>query len=260
MRYQRFRLATDQKEWSALLAPDQFLMTDADGSIWLYAPTTASLPLEGGEEVDLKEYVDWGVQWSTHSPDFKDYALQVDLSKYTSLKESFPMLHLKAGPGFGDLSHPTTRLTLAMMAPHVKGREVIDIGCGSGILSLSALLLGAQCVWGLDIDPEALVHAQENARLNGLESQVQFLQTADFSHLPPSGAVIVMNMIRTQQQQAWAALPHLHNLSAALFTSGILVTERKRYLSECAKRGWTLNEERTEGDWMAFSWKGKGRR
>jgi ribosomal protein L11 methyltransferase len=254
---------TELPEWVESRT-DCFALEQPDGSTSLYLPLTSPTEAEqllsanpsfvSFEPVELKDYIDWGVQWSTHSPDFQDYRLEIDLSKYTGTLETYPHLYLEAGPGFGDLSHPTTRLTLAMIGPHVKGKQVIDIGCGSGILTLAALLLGAKTAFGLDIDPEALSHAVTNARLNHLENKAHFEKPEKFEFTLSENPVILMNMIRTEQQQAWASLPSLHPLKATWITSGILIAERDLYLDECLKRGWTLIEERQEGDWMAFKW------
>lgn len=263
MRYYRFLLesVSDQPECIGS-STEHFAITEEDGTTWLYLPLSSSEEackimsktpsFIRFEETDIKDYVDWGVQWSDHSPDFKDYTLQVDLSKYTSLAKKFPILKLDAGPGFGDLSHPTTRLTLAMMAQHVQNKNVIDIGCGSGILTLASILLGAKWAYGIDIDKDALLHAQKNATLNGLEGSVEFGTPDKNMVFPSEDLVLVMNMIRSQQQEAWASLPQLHSVKAICFTSGILVTERKQYLEECIKRGWKLIEESQQGDWMAF--------
>lgn len=263
MQYYRFKqnASLEQPAWMQSRT-DFFEFSDPDGTSWLY------LPLESTEEaerlnaitpsfttfeaVELNDYVDWGVQWSNHSPDFKDYCLQVDLAKYTKLPLKYPTLYLNAGPGFGDLSHPTTRLMLALMAPHMKGKKVLDIGCGSGILSLAALFLGAEFAWGIDIEVEALAHAMENARLNNLEEKVSFMQPEEFMSTPPEDVIILMNMIRSQQQVAWGSLPQIHNLPTICITSGVLATERFIYLAECKERGWKLLDEQVQGDWMAF--------
>lgn len=265
MQYYRFHLQDfeDTFAWDEALAPGHFAMTESDGSTWYYfnlALQEEAVALqhkygfEAFETVEMNDYVDWGVQWSTHSPDFKDYSLQIDLSKYTTVKRQLPMLTLNAGPGFGDLSHPTTRLTLAMMAEHVQNRYVIDVGCGSGILSLAAILLGAQLAHGIDIEQEALQHAVDNAILNQLQHNVSFVLPEQFSLQPNERPLILMNMITSQQREAWRSLPQLHGLSLDIFSSGVLVEEKQSYLEECHKRGWELLEAKQEGDWMAFRW------
>jgi len=76
---------------------------------------------------------------------------------------------LDPGVAFGTGSHPTTRLCLAWLADHVAGdQQVLDYGCGSGILAIAAMKLGAAKAVGVDIDPQAVLAAARNAELNGV--------------------------------------------------------------------------------------------
>jgi ribosomal protein L11 methyltransferase len=73
------------------------------------------------------------------------------------------------GLAFGTGTHPTTGLCLEWLAEHAcEGKTVIDYGCGSGILAIAALKLGARFAWGIDIDPRALQVSADNARRNGV--------------------------------------------------------------------------------------------
>ena len=79
------------------------------------------------------------------------------------------VLHLEPGLAFGTGTHETTRLCLMLLEDLVKpGARVLDVGCGSGILSVAALLLGAQSAVGVDIDPLAVKTAVQNAQRNGV--------------------------------------------------------------------------------------------
>lgn len=83
-------------------------------------------------------------------------------------------LNIRIDPGlaFGTGSHPTTRLVLRWLARTVKGGEtLLDYGCGSGILAITAARLGAQKVTGIDIDPQALHAAAVNAASNGVRAE-----------------------------------------------------------------------------------------
>ena len=82
------------------------------------------------------------------------------------------VLHLEPGLAFGTGTHETTRLCLQLLERYVTpGCTVLDVGCGSGILAVAALLLGAREAVGVDIDELAVKTAAENARLNGVESR-----------------------------------------------------------------------------------------
>ena len=98
-----------------------------------------------------KTDIDWGVEWNAFSPYFQDGLAQIPLSDF--LPSSEENLTLVPGPGFGDLSHPTTLLSLKLLAELAPNQTLIDLGCGSGILGLAALKWGAHFVYGLDIDP-----------------------------------------------------------------------------------------------------------
>ena len=97
-------------------------------------------------------------------------------------------ISIDPGLAFGTGSHPTTRLMLRWLARILKGGEtVLDYGCGSGILAIVAARLGAQGVAGVDIDPQAVSAAQENAAKN--EVVVRF-STPDAFHAEPSDIVV----------------------------------------------------------------------
>ncbi|MDF3055578.1 MAG: ribosomal protein methyltransferase [Gammaproteobacteria bacterium] len=83
--------------------------------------------------------------------------------------KKIPYVILDPGLAFGTGSHPTTALCLEWLVDHVKpGDTVIDYGCGSGILGISAIKLGATKVWAIDNDPQALQATQENALRNNI--------------------------------------------------------------------------------------------
>jgi ribosomal protein L11 methyltransferase len=184
----------------------------------------------------------WHSQWKLFAPNFKDGKAHVDLSPYGSST----VLQLLPGPGFGDFSHPTTRLTLQLMAPHTQNQNVIDIGCGSGILSLAAAALGAKSVYGYDIDPDAVFHAKQNAALNSL--------AIDFEATPPpainTNSILLMNMISSEQSTAWEAFLPTSKFPVRLFTSGIL--DQENYLSWAKHNHWTLVQALQENGWWAF--------
>lgn len=82
------------------------------------------------------------------------------------------VLNLEPGLAFGTGTHETTRLCLEALEKHIfEGAKMLDVGCGSGILSVAGLLLGAESAVGIDIDEVAVKASKENARLNGVEDR-----------------------------------------------------------------------------------------
>lgn len=189
--------------------------------------------------------IDWRSQWELHSPYYRDGLLYVNLQEFGGPDR---LLKLEPGPGFGDLSHPTTRLTLKLLLKYVKDQVVLDVGCGSGILALAASAAGAKAVYGLDIDKEALEHARANAVLNKLE--VRWLLPEQME--PLQGELIAaMNMIRSEQAVAWKSLRPVHPMIKTWITSGVLSEEKKIYLNEAASRGWKVGTVIEEEGWLA---------
>lgn len=194
--------------------------------------------------------IDWQSQWEMHGHDYQDGHVHVDFSGFG--RSGTPLM-LKPGAGFGDLSHATTHLMLRILAKYLKNQIVIDVGCGSGILTFSALAMGAPLAYGIDIDPQALDHSCQNALLNHLERQSHFYLPSEFKWNIHSQAVLVlMNMIRTEQYEAWNSLNSLHHQPCEVITSGIRIEEREMYLDQAAAWGWSLKNEQEEKGWLAF--------
>jgi ribosomal protein L11 methyltransferase len=197
--------------------------------------------------------IDWTSQWIEYGRNFYDGLVHVDLSEFSAQVEQPSILKLEPGPGFGDLSHPTTRLVLKMLGQIPKLNYVIDIGSGSGILALAAAALGALLVDGIDIDPAAIEHAKQNSRLNCLENKVTFSLPNQYT-IPShwDSAVILMNMIWTEQIVAWKSLEQIHHLKGDILVSGLLLEDRGLYLEQAAKWGWFLKSEFQEENWLGL--------
>ncbi|MDL0431198.1 50S ribosomal protein L11 methyltransferase [Marinobacter sp. TBZ242] len=124
-------------------------------------------------DVTLVEDKDWEREWMD---DFKPLRfgerLWIVPSWHDAPDPQAANLLLDPGLAFGTGTHPTTALCLEWLDGHdVSSRQVIDYGCGSGILGLAALLLGADHVIGIDTDPQALEASRENARRNRVEEE-----------------------------------------------------------------------------------------
>lgn len=205
---------------------------------WIESCDKTTLPL-----------IDWESQWALHGLDFHDGAVHVSFEAYG--KEAKPIM-LKPGPGFGDLSHPTTHLVLCLMARCLHGQSVVDIGSGSGVLSLAAIAMGAPFAYGIDIDPAAIEHASQNASFNQMGAFCHFCLPNEFQPDFLKSPLIVMNMISSEQRIAWESLPILHHLPGLRLTSGIRREEREAYMDQIKNWGWTLKEEIEQDGWLGF--------
>lgn len=141
---------------------------DTDLSPLLSTLTTAIYPETLSYQTTIIADEDWQKNFmaSVKPTCFAD-KLWVYPSWHTLPDDHKPCVLLDPGLAFGTGSHATTRLCLEWLAQNIKGGEcVVDYGCGSGILSLAALKLGAKKVWAVDNDPQAIEATLENTRRN----------------------------------------------------------------------------------------------
>ena len=190
--------------------------------------------------------MDYESEWERHAPNFKEGKVHLQLPDGKSID-------LLPGAGFGDLSHPTTHLCLELMQNYIKEKIIIDIGTGSGVLALAALVSGAKKAIGIDIDPAALEHAKENAKLNHLENKIEFYLPGAWKPdaLEPS-YVILMNMISSEQEVAWKSFIKNKKISGILILSGILLEQQEEYRAFAKRFGWKLQEVREKEGWLGF--------
>lgn len=158
-------------------------------------------------------------------------------------------LRLDPGLAFGTGSHPTTRLCLQWLDGHLKGGEsVLDYGCGSGILAIAAMLLGASQADGVDIDPQALRASADNARNNAVD--VRF-------GLPESLAeqqydVVVANILANPLRLLAAMLAGRTKTGGRLVLSGILA-EQADELTAIYAEWFDMQAPETDEGWVRLS-------
>lgn len=129
---------------------------------------------------------------------------------------------LDPGLAFGTGTHPTTRLALRWLEAHVRGGEsVIDFGCGSGILAIAAMKLGAGQAWGVDIDAQALLAARANAMQNRV--QVRFCARADEVDRPAE--LVVANILANPLRVLAPLIARLTAGGGHVALSGILADQ-----------------------------------
>ncbi len=149
--------------------------------------------------------------------------LWVGSAEHTPPVDVKATLFLDPGLAFGTGSHPTTYLCLeALSEVDLTGKTLIDYGCGSGILMLAALKLGARHVWGTDIDPQALEATLENARRNHIDEQV-FDLVLPLANIQVD--LLIANILMTPLVELADTLVHLVKQSGILILSGLLADQ-----------------------------------
>ena len=173
------------------------------------------------------------------------------------------VVRLEPGMAFGTGLHPTTRLCVAALEKWVsQGDSLLDIGTGSGVLSVVAAKLGAKLVIATDIDPLAIRAAKENARLNGVPIAPNQLIVEQGSI--PAGqdgrfSVVVANILAEILiglfEAAYDNVPLAATLAPGghLILSGILEEKAEGVVAAAARQGLREVERRQEGDWVAVT-------
>jgi ribosomal protein L11 methyltransferase len=174
---------------------------------------------------------------------------------------------IKIDPGmaFGTGTHPTTQLCLGLMETVFENREsssdfrVIDVGCGSGILSIAALKLGATAVLGVDIDPESIRNSRENAETNGIGNEL-VLGLGSVGEILEgkfpwrSAKLVVANILAPVIIRLFdGGLAELLEPSGTIILSGILQEQGQGVIEAGQAKGLRLSESRQMGDWVALA-------
>ena len=145
------------------------------------------------------------------------------------------------GIAFGTGTHATTQLCLAQLdAQKLKGRTVLDWGCGSGILAVAALRLGAATATGVDLDPKALLASRKNATLNGVADALSVCQPEGVNDREQYDIVVANILAGTIMDLAPTLDRHLAP-SGILILSGILVAQAARVQASFAQYNLTLS-------------------
>jgi ribosomal protein L11 methyltransferase len=155
--------------------------------------------------------------------------------------------------GFGTGHHASTRLCLAFLQEiAVRGRTVLDVGTGSGLLAIAAARLGASAVTAVDNDRDALDAARENLGLNLVGVPFR-LHDADFQTLADTYAdIVVANLTGELLRRAAADLLKCARPRADLVLSGVLAEEQSRVVGAFESAGATLRTAKAEDEWVGL--------
>lgn len=169
-------------------------------------------------------------------------------------------LRLDPGIAFGTGSHPTTKLSLTALEPYaVPGTRVLDLGCGSGILGIGALVLGADSCLGCDIDPMASEAAMSNAALNGIGKDRMdirigdIIKDASLRRSLGSGYQLVLANIVADVIIALSPIARSFMASDGIFIcSGIIDDRCAEVRAQLEKNGFEIISHTSEEEWHCF--------
>lgn len=207
---------------------------------------------------------DWAHAWKRHYKPMR-IGRRVLLTPAWEKPEPLPndlLVRLEPGMAFGTGLHPTTRLCVAALEDWVQpGDAFLDVGTGSGVLSIVAAKLGARPVWATDIDPLAVRAAKENALRNGIalapgilrieQGSIPAGQTGRFNVIAANIlAEVLVGLFDGTFETVTLAEPLAPG--GRLILSGILEEKSEMVLSAAARQGLKEVERRREADWVSL--------
>lgn len=215
----------------------------------------------GGVETSFVEDSNWENNWREYYKPIEVGEKLVVVPEWEDIPDDGrTALRLDPGLIFGTGSHATTRMCLAALEKYTgEGKTFLDLGCGSGILGIGALVLGsARCV-GCDIDPKAPDVAASNAALNGIGSDRfkvyagNILSDASLRHMLGSGYdAVLANIVSDVIIPLSALVREFMKPGAVFITSGIIDGRQDEVRAALEGNGFEVIEHRNEEEWHCF--------
>jgi len=170
-------------------------------------------------------------------------------------KDGRAVLSIEPGLAFGTGTHATTRLCLETMEDYITPETtLLDLGCGSGILSIAGLLLGAKNATGVDIDSIAVKTAIENGEENGFrEPEYRIIHGDLTDKITKKYDVIVANIIADVIIYFCSVAGQFMKDNAVFIVSGIVDTREADVLKAFDENGFKIKERREENGWLCFA-------
>ena len=202
----------------------------------------------GKHEISMLEDRDWVNEFkSAHGVKIFAERLCVCPSWCELPRDDIPHIVLDPGLAFGTGTHETTAACLEWLAENnIKDKTVIDFGCGSGILALAAVKLGAGKVYAVDIDPQAIQASEANAKRNGITDRLVIAHTDDIQL--PVVDILLANVLLNPLQELASLFSQLVLPAGDLVLSGLLSTQAEECL-EAYQSWFNMDEPVFKQEW-----------
>ncbi|MHA6250931.1 50S ribosomal protein L11 methyltransferase [Oceanobacillus sp. CAU 1775] len=219
------------KSFGIDIGQNQITQNEVDEEDWSTAWKKYYKPVKVSENVTIKPI------WETYEPTSPDEII----------------IELDPGMAFGTGTHPTTMLSIQALEKYMSGNELIlDVGCGSGILSIAAAKLGADTVYAYDLDEIAVKSSKANIAENDLSNKIIVQQNNLLNDIHKQADLIVANILAEIivkfVDDAWENLKN----NGIFITSGIIQDKKQLVLDELVKQGFEVIEIKELEDWVSI--------
>ncbi|NPC93369.1 50S ribosomal protein L11 methyltransferase [Bacillus sp. WMMC1349] len=199
---------------------------------------------------------EWATAWKKYYHPVKiseKFTIVPTWEDYTPVHTDELIIEMDPGMAFGTGTHPTTVLCIQALERYVKPSDsVVDVGTGTGILSIASAMLGADRVEAYDLDPVAVESARLNSKLNKVAEQIQIKQNNLLDGISGEKDVIVANILAEVilrfTNQAYSLLKQ----DGYFITSGIIQHKKQEVKDALIKEGFTIIEVLSMEDWVSI--------
>ena len=205
---------------------------------------------------------DWATAWKKYYHPVKisgRFTIVPTWEEYEPVDSDELIIELDPGMAFGTGTHPTTVLCMQALEKYVKKDDiVVDVGTGSGVLSIGAAMLGAKSVQALDLDLVAVTVAKENIELNNVEKLIEVTHGNLLESVKIQPNIIIANILAEVIMSFSADAATLLPEDGLFIVSGIIGEKRDLVKHDLLEKGFEIIESVLMEDWVAIIAKKKG--
>ncbi len=198
---------------------------------------------------------DWNENWKKYFKAFEvgeRLAVCPSWEEYEN-RENRTVLSIDPGAAFGTGTHATTSLCLSVLEKQVNEQsKVLDIGCGSGILAIAGVLLGAESAVGVDIDAQSVKTAKENAEINNVQAKTEFLVGDLAEKVSGEYNIVCANIVADVIIRLFDNVTDYMTDDGVLIVSGIIDLRADDVKKSAKEHGLNIVTELTRDNWCAY--------
>lgn len=207
------------------------------------------------ESITIKD-TDWENTW-------KEFYSSVPVTRYLTIVPEWEayekkqadeqLIVMDPGLAFGTGTHPTTQLSIQALETVMRGDEiVVDVGTGSGVLTIASSLLGAREVYAYDLDDMAVTSAKSNIELNNLPSKIEINENNLLEDVTIEADVIVANILANIILQLIPDAMRVLKSGGYFISSGIIAKQKNEMLAAITNEGFKIQQVNQMEDWLVI--------
>lgn len=207
----------------------------------------------GSLTIEEKDDEDWANNWKKYYKPLEIGESLAVVPEWEEYESERKIIKINPGMAFGTGTHESTYMCLELLEKYVReDDEIFDIGCGSGILAIAALKLGAKKALAIDIDEKCIQASYENAKLNNVEDKMEIKKGNLLDIVKGRADLIVSNIIAEIIVDEIKNLKNHMDNGGIFITSGIIKERRQMVIDALKDNGFEIVDEIEKNDWVAI--------